>query len=332
MICAATYAATGGLSMAWLRCIGSHHLSHNPHKGVSRNRFFDKAPVAEARMSFSDANRPVRKLARGGIMDIWAFTKLAVATAVMSTTGFEAGASGTDLAQGLDVDVALVFAVDFSSSIDPATADLQRNGHAAALKSPEIMKALSSNPRGCIAISYFEWASPQSIKPVLPWTRICGPEDAEAAAGVISSKGDTGLGRRIRGGTSISSAIAIGSLLLDRFPGHADRMVIDISGNGENNDGMPVQQARARAIDKGYTINAIAVPSTEFQNPDRPLASYFAEEVIGGSQAFVIVPKESSDYTTALRRKLVTEISWNLEPNSPQQNHQPRMMTASVRW
>lgn len=264
-------------------------------------------------------------------MGIWSFTRLAVAIVVASAVGFEARASGTEQTQGLDVDVAVVFAVDFSSSIDPATADLQRNGHAAALTSPEIMKALSSGPRGCIAISYFEWASPQSIRPVLPWTRICGPKDAEAAAGIIRSKGDTGFSRRIRGGTSISSAIGVGSLLLDRFPGRADRMVIDISGNGENNDGMPVQQARALAIDKGYTINAIAIPSKEFQNPDRPLASYFAEEVIGGNQAFVMVPKASGDYTTALRRKLVTEISWKLAPNSYPQDKQPRMITASAR-
>jgi hypothetical protein len=255
---------------------------------------------------------------------------MAVAIVVMSAMGFEARASGTDQPQELDVDVAVVFAVDFSASIDPATADLQRNGHAAALTSPEIMKALSSNLRGCIAISYFEWASPQTIRSVLPWTRICRPKDAKAAAGIIGSGGDKGLGRRIRGGTSISSAIAIGSLLLDRFPGHADRKVIDISGNGENNDGMPVQQARTRAIEKGYTINAIAVPSKD-QNPDRPLATYFADEVIGGDQAFVMVPKESSDYTTALRRKLVTEISLRLAPNSYPQDRQPRMITASAR-
>lgn len=263
-------------------------------------------------------------------MGIRSFTKLAVAIIVASALGSGAPASGTDQA-GPDFDVAVVFAVDFSSSIDPATADLQRNGHAAALTSPEILEALSGNSRGCIAISYFEWASPQSIRSVLPWTRICGPKDAEAAAGFIRSKGDRGFGRRIRGGTSISSAIAVGSLLLDNLPGRADRMVIDISGNGENNDGMPVQQARMRAIDKGYTINAIAVPSKEFQNPDRPLASYFAEEVIGGDQAFVIVPEESSDYTTALRRKLVTEISWKLSPNAYPHDRQPRMITASAR-
>lgn len=264
-------------------------------------------------------------------MDIREFTKLAGAMAVIAAMGSAARASGTDKAQGLDVDVAVVFAVDFSSSIDPATADMQRNGHAAALTSPEIMKALSSNPRGCIAINYFEWASPQNIRSILPWTRICSAKDAEMAAGIISSMGDRGIGRRIRGGTSISSAIAVGSLLLDRFPGRADRMVIDISGNGENNDGLPLEQARARAIDKGYTINAIAVPSKEFQNPDRPLASYFADEVIGGEQAFVMVPRALSDYALALRRKLVTEISLDLPPNVRPQNNRPRVITASAR-
>ena len=108
-------------------------------------------------------------------------------------------------------------------------------------------------------------------------------------------------------------------------------MVIDISGNGENNDGLPLQQARAKAIDKGYTINAIAVPSEDFQNPDRPLASYFADEVIGGNQAFVMVPRALSDYALALRRKLVTEISLDLTPNVPPQNIRPRVITASAR-
>jgi hypothetical protein len=264
-------------------------------------------------------------------MDTWLFTKLAAAIVVTSAIGSAALASGTDHAQESDVDVAVVFAVDFSSSIDPATADMQRNGHAAALTSPEIMKLLSSGRRGCIAISYFEWASPSSIRSILPWTRICGPKDAEAAAGIISSTGDRGVGRRVRGGTSISSAIAVGSLLLDRFPDRADRMVIDISSNGENNEGLSVQQARAKAIDKGYTINAIAIPSREFQNPDRPLASYFAEEVIGGDQAFVMVPKALSDYTLALRHKLVTEISLKLTPNSRSQDGQPGVSTADTR-
>ncbi|WP_415926874.1 DUF1194 domain-containing protein [Mesorhizobium salmacidum] len=210
-----------------------------------------------------------------------------------------------------NVDVAIVFAVDFSSSIDPRTADLQREGHAAALTSPKIISAISENHIGCIAVAYFEWASAGHARTVLPWTRICGLEDAKAAAAVIRRSGDTGYIRRGRGGTSVSAAIDVGSLMLDRFPGNATRKVIDISSNGENNDGLPVQPSRESAIAKGHTINAIAIPPSD-EDPKQPLATYFARSVIGGSRAFVISPAGPGDYTAALRRKLVIEVSMNV--------------------
>jgi len=224
---------------------------------------------------------------------------------------FAAGATNVD-APSMKVDVAVVFAVDFSSSIDPKIADMQREGHAEALTSPEIVRAISQNYLGCIGVAYFEWSSPGRSRTVLPWTRICGLEDAKAAASVIRKNGDTGHIRRGRGGTSVSTAIDVGSLLLDEFPGNAVKKVIDISSNGENNDGLPVQPSRENAIAKGYTINAIAIP-TDDEDPGQPLASYFARSVIGGSQAFVMSPKEPHDYATALRRKLVTEVSMNVE-------------------
>ncbi|MDX8481723.1 DUF1194 domain-containing protein [Mesorhizobium sp. VK24D] len=211
----------------------------------------------------------------------------------------------------MNVDVAVVFAVDFSSSIDPKIADLQREGHAAALTSPEIIRAISQNYIGCIGVAYFEWSSPGHSHTVLPWTRICGLEDAKAAAAVIRSKGDTGYLRRGRSGTSVSAAIDVGSLLLDQFPGNAMKKVIDISSNGENNDGLPVQPSRVNAIARGYTINAIVIPPAD-EDPRQPLASYFAQSVIGGSQAFVMSPTGPRDYITALRRKLVTEVSMNV--------------------
>lgn len=233
----------------------------------------------------------------------------------MATTS-AAPVDATDLAHAapLDVDVAIVFAVDFSSSIDPDTADLQRNGHVAALQSPEIVRAISGNYLGCIAITYFEWASPAHIRVVLPWTRICGGDDARSAAEVISRKGDTGVSRRGRGATSISSAIGVASLLLDQFPGRTERKVIDISGNGENNDGFPVQQARNTAVEKGYTINAIAIPQQSGGVMNWSLETYFTDNVIGGPQAFVMVPRTAADYAVALGRKLAREIAFGGEP------------------
>lgn len=243
--------------------------------------------------------------------------KAAGGIAAALSFGFQAQATGVEEAQTLDVDVAIVFAVDFSSSVDPHIADLQRNGHVSALTSPEFIDAISSNHRGCIAATYFEWASPAQVRVVLPWTRICGPEDARSASDVIATKGDTGFSRRGRGGTSISNAIDIAGLFLDRFPGTAERKVIDISGNGENNDGMPVEASRRKALAKGYTINAIAIPNDREENPGVPLASYFSDNVIGGFSAFVMVPKAASDYTTALRRKLVREIAQYSDQDFP---------------
>ncbi|TPN20866.1 DUF1194 domain-containing protein [Mesorhizobium sp. B2-3-3] len=213
----------------------------------------------------------------------------------------------------MNVDVAIAFAVDFSSSIAPKVADLQREGHAAALTSPEIITAISQNRIGCIGVAYFEWSSPGQTRAVLPWTRICGLKDAKSAAAVIRTKGDAGYRGRGRGGTSISAAIDVGSHLLDQFPGIAMKKVIDISSNGENNDGLPVRPSRLNAIAKGYTINAIAIPPDD-ENPMEPLASYFQQSVIGGFQAFVMSPTGPGDYITALRRKLVMEVSMNVPP------------------
>lgn len=234
-------------------------------------------------------------------MGITAYWGLAAALAASLFWGPRANAA--------DVDVAIVFAVDFSSSIDPNTADLQRRGHAAALTSPQVTAAIAGNYLGCIAVTYFEWSSPGRSRIVLPWTRICDLADAEAAARAISDKGFSGFSRRARAGTSISSAIDLGAYLLDDYPGKAGRKVIDISGNGTNNDGLPVQPSRLKAVAKGYTINAIAIPDKE----EGQLASYFSDNVIGGPRAFVISPTGPGDYAIALRRKLVTEISMNID-------------------
>lgn len=250
------------------------------------------------------AGRPDAGLARRASL----FLRLAGGLAASVPWGLQAHAA--------NVDVAIVFAVDFSSSIDPKIADLQREGHAAALTSPEIISAISRNYLGCISVAYFEWSSPGRARNILPWTTVCGLEDAKAAAAMISKRGDTGYSRGGRGGTSVSFAIDVGSLLLDQFPGEAARKVIDISSNGENNDGLPVQPSRQNAIAKGYTINAIAIPPGD-ENPDQSLAGYFAKSVIGGSQAFVMTPKGPNDYAAALRRKLVTEVSMTVDPQTP---------------
>lgn len=218
-----------------------------------------------------------------------------------------AGASPAAAGDFMEVDAAIVFAVDISSSIDPQYADLQRQGHAEALRSADVAAAIAGGMTGCIATTYVEWSVPGWLRTVLPWTKICRDEDSASAAAEILAHGDTGFERRGRGSTAISYAIEASGILLDRLPGRATRKIIDISANGTNNDGMPVTAARDRVVAKGYVVNAIVLAHSEPGVTD-DLPAYFRDSVIGGPGAFVIVPDSASDYSTALQRKLVLEI------------------------
>jgi hypothetical protein len=242
-------------------------------------------------------------------------------TAFLLATGMQE-ARALELMQ--DVDAAIVLAADMSASMDGANAQRQKIGHIRALQSGEVLDAILTGPKGCIAVTYVEWASVGSLRTVLPWTLVCNREQATRAALIIEKSAFAGFSRRIGGrGTSISFAIDVGRKLLDDFPAAATRKVIDISSNGTNNHGLPVARSRERALDNGYIINAIVLAKTE-RGITEDLPGYFSEYVIGGAGSFVIVPDKASDYSKAILRKLALEIaggpesrpqsSINLEP------------------
>lgn len=209
--------------------------------------------------------------------------------------------------QAIAVDAAIVFAVDVSSSISPDLADLQRDGHADAIRSPEVVAAIESQPNGCIAVLYLEWSGLQNKKVLLPWTLICNASDAGNVADAIALKGHRGSGRNVRGRTSVSSAIDTAHLYLDRLSEQADRKIIDLSTNGTNNDGRPVSVSRGLAIDAGLTINAILLKSST-EDPEE-LFDYYNRNVIGGPSSFITTAVAPADYARGLRQKLLTEMS-----------------------
>ncbi len=207
-----------------------------------------------------------------------------------------------------DVDVAIVFAVDMSFSIDREDALRQRDGHVRALRSKQVLDAIRNGPRGCIAIAYIEWSGSGSARNILPWTLICDRGQATAAALQIENRGFVGSSRLINRRTSLSYAIDVSGLQLEQFPGNAGRKVIDISSNGTNNDGVSVEASRGRALSRGYTINAIVLADADPGVTD-DLPGYFRDNVIGGMGAFVIAPRRPDDYCTAILRKLAQEIA-----------------------
>lgn len=215
-------------------------------------------------------------------------------------------------ARAADVDAAIVFAVDASASVDRATARMQRDGHAMAISDPAVIAAISQGPSGCIAVTYMEWASRGQTRSVLPWRLVCRMEDALSVAGAIRQFANDGDSCHSYCATSISDAIDSASTLLDRFDGIPLVKIIDISANGTNNDGASLFASRARAIARGYTINAIVMPQIRYGAPHH-LTDYFSDYVIGGEGAFVIEPETEDDYAFALRRKLISEISFAVD-------------------
>src|ERR1700726_2841186 len=195
---------------------------------------------------------------------------------------YQASGSGqlADKDPATTVDVELVLAVDVSYSMDMDELAVQREGYAQALVSKEFLQALKALPNGKISVTYFEWAASNDQKIVIPWRIIDGPETADAVADEILK---APIRRASR--TSISGAINFAMPLFDEDPYHGVRHVIDISGDGPNNNGAPVTGAREAALAKGIVINGLPImvkePSYSPMDIDN-LDLYYEDCVIGG--------------------------------------------------
>jgi Protein of unknown function (DUF1194) len=205
------------------------------------------------------------------------------------------------------VDVELVLAVDVSYSMDMDELAIQREGYAQALISKEFLQALKTGPNGKVAVTYFEWAASSDQKIIIPWRVIDGPETADAVANDIMK---TPIRRASR--TSISGAINFAVPLFDENPHRGIRRVIDISGDGPNNNGPPVVPARDAALEKGIVINGLPImvkePSYSTMDIDN-LDFYYEDCVIGGPGSFVVTIKDREKFKEAIRTKLLLEVA-----------------------
>jgi hypothetical protein len=205
------------------------------------------------------------------------------------------------------VDVELVLAVDVSYSMDMDELAIQREGYAQAIVSKEFLQALKALPNGKISVTYFEWAASSDQKIIIPWRVIDGPETADAVSEEILK---TPIRRASR--TSISGAIYFAMPLFDENPYRGLRRVIDISGDGPNNNGSPVTGARDIALSKGITINGlpIMVKEPSYSTMDiENLDFYYEDCVIGGPGAFVVSIKDRDKFKEAIRTKLLLEVA-----------------------
>lgn len=201
------------------------------------------------------------------------------------------------------VDLALVLAVDSSYSVDTTEYRLQMLGLAAAFREPEVIEALKNGPSGRIAVSVVQWSDSQSQIIVIPWTIL---KDEKSASALSARLAQTPR-HTAAGGTSITTMIKKGAIMLSRLPFFAERKVIDISADGRNNNGGDPRQTRSIVVANGITINGLAII-----NEVVTLDKYFESHITGGPGNFVIVANDYNAYAHAIKRKLILEI---LGPN-----------------
>jgi Protein of unknown function (DUF1194) len=242
-----------------------------------------------------------------------------------SQLGHAPGQQLADRESTPSVDVELILAVDVSYSMDMDELAIQREGYAQAIVSKEFLQALKTGPHGRISVTYFEWAASTDQKIIIPWRVIEGPESADAVANEIMK---TPIRRASR--TSISGAINFAMPLFDENPNRGLRRVIDISGDGPNNNGAPVVAARDAALEKGVIINGLPImvkePSYSTMDIDN-LDLYYEDCVIGGPGSFVVTIKDREKFKEAIRTKLLLEVAGRTpeRPIVPAAGKEPRV-------
>jgi hypothetical protein len=242
---------------------------------------------------------------------VWT-TAVAAALATLAARPVQFGGDMPRERAQTNVDVELVLAVDVSYSMDPEEQALQREGYINALNSPEFLKALGQGMHGRIAVTYFEWASSSDQKIVLPWRIIDGAATAKTVTDEIAA---APYRRAYR--TSISGALAFAAPLFEGSAYKGIRRVIDVSGDGTNNQGVPVTGVRDEVLAKGITINGlpIMIKRDAFGGMDIDnLDVYYEDCVIGGPGAFVVPIQNREKFKEATKTKLVLEVAGLVPP------------------
>jgi len=208
----------------------------------------------------------------------------------------------------IEVDLELVLAVDISYSVDEEEARRQRDGYVTALAHPDVINAIEGGPIGRIAVIYVEWADASFQRAAADWTVISTEDDALSFAAAVA---DAPLERGHY--TAIGSAIADGVTRIETNIYTAPRRIIDISGDGPQNQGLPLADAHDRASAARVIVNGLPVMSDRAGRWVRPvevnLDDYFTENVITGPGAFVHPARTSEEFRSAILRKMTLEIA-----------------------
>ncbi|MEZ5829867.1 MAG: DUF1194 domain-containing protein [Dongiaceae bacterium] len=208
-------------------------------------------------------------------------------------------------------DANIVTGLDFSGSIEAQEAEIQIDGIAMAIRSPEVVSAIAQGRYGRIGFMVYVWADGNF--PVLSsWQLISSPQEAIEASDEVSRRLrailDSGVIKKLGALTDLSGAIDFGAAMLQGAPFATNHKIINIVGNGIDNVGESPHWARDRSVAQGITINGVTL------GHDRSIYEYFRQEVIGGPTAFALAANTPDTLVEVLARKFVNEIVLNAGP------------------
>jgi hypothetical protein len=197
------------------------------------------------------------------------------------------------------VDLALVLAVDCSSSVDEGDFRLQMDGIAAALRNPPLLDAIAAGRFKQVALTLLQWSSRKSQFVAIDWRVLASHDDLET----VAREAEQAKRNWRPGGTGLAAAITFSIALLETLPLLATRRVIDVSGDGEDNDGGNAGEARDAALARGITINGLPI-----LNGTQGLEAYYSTQVIGGADSFLMPTDNMFSFRDAMTRKLLREV------------------------
>ena len=201
------------------------------------------------------------------------------------------------------VSACLVLAVDVSSSIDTQHWKLQRDGYADAFEHPAVLRAISASEHSRIAVMVFEWSGRDEQRTLVPWTIVETPADGTRVAAVLRTQP-----RPFEGVTAVGAALERALTEAMICPFETDVRIIDISGDGENNDGPAPFPVRERIAQAGIALNALAIDWPRAHPPPGMTIEEYYRSIVG-SGGFVMVADGFDTFAYALHRKLVREVA-----------------------
>jgi uncharacterized protein DUF1194 len=197
------------------------------------------------------------------------------------------------------IDVALVLAVDVSSSVNWSEFSLQMNGISTAFRDDSVWQAVMDGEHQKISVALLQWSGVNDQSLSIGWTLISSRQDLLD----IADRADH-LGRAFPyGGTGLAAALRVSFSLFNLHPFQTNRRVIDISGDGRASVGFKPEETRDYILSRNITINGLPI-----LNEDKDLDNYYQTSVVGGSGAFTEIADDYSDFSRALTRKLAREI------------------------